>query len=85
MKGTVKKTEYFGTYRVEVCVTLFERVADVHNFELVTRLLEPYEVGCLLCRIGWLSIYNPMKPEGGYSLDMSIYEERMVAKCLVSF
>lgn len=80
--GLLKKSKYFGTYRVEVCVSLFERIIDVHNFELVLRVLDPFEKACVLCRIGWLSIMNPMKPEGAYMLDMSIHEERVVAKCL---
>jgi hypothetical protein len=40
-------------------------------------------VGCLYCRIGWMKLFNPMKPEGSYELDLgSHWEERMVVKSL---
>jgi len=82
--GRAKKTPYHGTYRVELVVSLYSRVVDLHNIELVLRELTAEEVGCVYCRIGWLNIYNPMKPEGGYELSMSNYEERLVAKTLVA-
>ena len=28
-------------------------------------------MGCLYCRIGWLYLFNPCKPEGSYELDFS--------------
>jgi hypothetical protein len=75
--GTVPCSEYFGSYRVELVISLFACVVDVHNFEIVMRRLTPYEAACVICRLGWLHIYNPMKPEGtccaihcmGYSRD----------------
>jgi hypothetical protein len=81
--GSMKRTEYFGTYRVDACVTLFDRIVDLHNIDLVLRVLTLYEIACLYCRIGWLSIFNPLKPEGSYALDLSRHEERMVCKILV--
>jgi hypothetical protein len=76
------KAEKFGTYRVELVVTLFSRVLDVHNFDLVMLCLTPKEVGCIYCRIGWLKLYNPMKPEGSFSLNIGYHDERQVAKIL---
>jgi hypothetical protein len=81
--GSVSKTELFGTYRVELVVILFTRILDLHNFELVLQCLTPYEVGCIYCRIGWLKLYNPMKPEGSYALDIGrTWEERQVLKMM---
>ena len=62
--GTVPCSEFFGTYRVELVISLFACVVDIHNFEIVMRRLTPFEAGCVICRLGWLHIYNPMKPEG---------------------
>jgi len=31
---------------------------------------------------GWLHIYNPMKPEGAYELDLGRREERVIVKTL---
>ena len=72
----------FGSFRVELVVSLFHRVVDHHNFEVVMQCLSPQEAGCLLARVGWLKIYNPMKPEGAYALDLGRREERLVAKSL---
>eukprot|EP01035_Chromulina_nebulosa_P022697 gene22697-29391_t len=80
--GFVKQTKYFGTYRVELVITLFARLVDLHNFELVMAALSPYEAACVYARLGWLNIYNPCKPEGTCELDLSRREERVVAKIL---
>lgn len=62
--GTVPCSEFFGTYRVELVISLFPCVVDIYNFEIVMRRLTPLEAACVICRLGWLHIYNPMKPEG---------------------
>lgn len=84
LRGTCKKTDW-GTYRVELIVSLFSRLKDVHNFEVVIAQLTIEEHAMVLARIGILNIFNPLKPEGGYSLDLSLWEERQVAKILVHF
>ena len=33
--GYIRQTKYHGTYRVDLIITLFARVIDIHNFELV--------------------------------------------------
>jgi hypothetical protein len=78
--GSAKRTSIFGTYRVDIVVMLFERLVDTHNFDLVLRVLTPYEVACVIARIGWLNIFCPMKPEGCIELNLGVYEERQIAK-----
>ena len=51
--GSTNKTDFFGTYRVDLVVTLFSRILDIHNFELVMHCLTPYEAGCVYMKIGW--------------------------------
>ncbi len=80
--GHRKATEWFGSYRVDFIVAVFARVIDIHNFELVMKELSPFEAACVYCRIGMLNLYNPCKPEGGFELDLSRREERIVAKSL---
>jgi hypothetical protein len=80
--GHKKQTRHFGTYRVELFVLLFHRVVDMHNIELVLKVLSPYEVACVNCRIGWLHLFNPCKPEGGWEVNLTRPEERLVAKML---
>lgn len=62
---------------------LFERVVDKHNIDLVIRVLDPFEVACIKCRIGILSIFNPMRPEGSINLNVMLHEDRLVTKMLV--
>lgn len=80
--GLTTKTETFGTYRVELIISLFCRVIDLHNFDLVLGVLLPQEIACIICRLGYLNIFNPLKPEGYYCLDFSIREERIIAKMI---
>ena len=46
------------------------------------KILAPSEVACVYCRLGWLNVYNPCKPEGAWELDMARREERVLAKTL---
>lgn len=80
--GQLKHTEFFGTYRTELVVSLFSCVVDLYNFEIVMRALNPYECATVICRIGYLHIFNPMKPEGSYEFDLSRREERLIVKML---
>mmetsp|Transcript_16332 Transcript_16332/g.30488 ORF Transcript_16332/g.30488 Transcript_16332/m.30488 type:complete len:1463 (-) Transcript_16332:187-4575(-) len=81
--GKATHTELFGTYRVELVVSLFSRLIDVHNFDLVARELTGFEMGCIYCRLGWLNVFNSMKPEGSFELAMGRWEERQIAKIAV--
>lgn len=58
----VDKVPIFSTYRTDLVCTLFPRVKDLHNFELVLRVLKPHELAHLYARLGRLNLFNPMKP-----------------------
>ena len=78
--GKVKRTEKFGTYRCEIVIALFPRLLDIWNFEVINSELTGFEIGCLYARIGWLNLFNPMKPDGGWELDLGEWEQRIMAK-----
>jgi hypothetical protein len=63
----------FGTYRLEILNDHFNRLVDLHNFEVVLAVLTPFEVACVQCRIGIL-----------HYTDLSLREERVVAKMLAA-
>jgi hypothetical protein len=44
-----------GSYRVQLLVMLFDRIVDLHNFELVLMVLSAEEHACVLARIGLFS------------------------------
>jgi hypothetical protein len=77
------RSNYFGTFRTDIIVFLFPHIVDIHSFEIILRLLEPYEVAMLTARLGRLAIFNPMKPEGAYELNMGMPEDRQVAKIIL--
>ena len=79
----VDKTPNFGNYRVEIVILLFGHVTDLHNFELVMRVLNPYETSCVIARIGYLNFFNPLKPEGSWGFDLSRWDQRMMVKMMV--
>ena len=58
--GCLKKTEHFGSFRVELVVALYSRVVDLYNFAIVFGVLSAYEVGCIYCRVGILHFFNPL-------------------------
>lgn len=39
--GAFKQATHFGTYRVELAVSLYSRLLDIHNFELVVSEYPP--------------------------------------------
>jgi hypothetical protein len=49
---------------------------------LQMKILAPSEAACVYCRLGWLNVYNPCKPEGAWELDLARREERVLAKTL---
>lgn len=81
--GNPGRTKYFGSYVVDLVVMLFPRVVDLHNFELVFSLLDARDCACVLCRLGHLNVFNPMKPEVTWELSLDRREERQVAKLIV--
>ena len=81
--ATSARTDFFGSYHVDLIVSMFSRIVDIHNFEVIMNLLNAQECAQVYCRIGWLNIFNPTKPEGMYCLDFCRYEERLVAKMLI--
>lgn len=80
--GSLKNADDFGTYRVDLVVQLFSCIIDLHNIEIVFRQLTAYEIACIRCRLGYLNLFNPIKPEGSYEFDLSRREERQIVKML---
>ena len=73
----------FCSLRVELIIRLFTQLSDLVNFDIVLRDLTYKEIAILYFRLGVLNIFNPLKAEGSYFLDLSRREERIVAKMLI--
>jgi hypothetical protein len=74
----------YSTYRVELIVSLFSYLVDVINFDIVLKELEPKEMAMCYYRLGWLCCWNPVKPEGCITLNLTRHEERHIAKILIT-
>jgi hypothetical protein len=81
--GSIVKLEFFSTHRVDMIINLFDRIIDIQNFDIILRLLNPFEKACLYCRLGWLILFNPLRPDNCYELNLSRFEERRVLKILL--
>ena len=81
--GRMNETQYFGSYRVDILVSLFSKIVDVHNIELVLSVLSPQEHACFIARIGWLSVFNPWKVDHVWELNLERAEEACVFKMLM--
>lgn len=82
--GCIMRSDY-GSYRVELVISLFSKIKDIQNFDIVMSYLNATEAACVLGRLGYLTLFNPMKPENCYDLDLALWEQRQVAKMLIHY
>ncbi|KAF1317914.1 Leucine-rich repeat-containing protein, partial [Globisporangium splendens] len=73
----------FESARVDLVCLLFDRVADLYNFNGIMSVLHEPETAQCFYRFGWLNIWTPLIPDNYYELNLSLYEECEVAKALV--
>ncbi|CAM9219645.1 unnamed protein product [Ectocarpus fasciculatus] len=68
--------------RVIVATTLFGRLVDLENTDLILDEFTQAESDEFLWRIGPLNVYNPKKPDRTYDLDLAHRDDREVCKVL---
>ncbi len=60
------------------------RVIDYRNYDFLKhRVKFPEAIREIYKRFGILNLFNTLRPNGSYRLDLAIYEERMVCKMLL--
>jgi len=70
--------------RQELFTFLYPRVEDEENLDLMLKVLRKNEKLALDHKMGSLSLFNPMKPDGFYGrLDLSHHDCHLVAHCLI--
>lgn len=77
------KKDFYSTFRVELIVRLYSNLCDKYNFDRVIRLLLPMEYALLLYRLGALTIFSAVRPQGSYMLNMADPEERLLGRVLL--
>ncbi|CAB1105776.1 unnamed protein product [Ectocarpus sp. CCAP 1310/34] len=68
--------------RVIVATTLFARLVDLEDTDLILDEFTQAESDEFLWRIGPLNVYNPKKPDHTYDLDLAHRDDREVCKVL---
>eukprot|EP00937_MAST-01D_sp_MAST-1D-sp2_P003130 g3130.t1 len=79
-----KDKEFFGpaqfdsnvSPRIRILQVMFGRIVDLYNFHVVLRCLTPNEQEEAAHRLGWLNMFNPVRPLRMFWLDLSKPDER---------
>lgn len=69
--------------QVELVIMLHSRIVDLYNIDEVFAMLSPAMRAETIFRLGTLNIWSPLKPEGPYSLNLALREDRQVVRMLV--
>ncbi|CAM9513078.1 unnamed protein product, partial [Phaeothamnion confervicola] len=69
--------------RAEVIIALSHRISDRERLCLLVDALRPDEQREVEYRLGLLNVMNPLFPDRYYRLDLSVWDEREMAKMLV--
>jgi len=64
--------------QARVVVSLFSRIWDLHNFDVVMRALESDAQIEVVSRLGFLNVVNPLKPSGDYSIYLRYLDNRIM-------
>ncbi|KAH8066365.1 hypothetical protein JL722_803 [Aureococcus anophagefferens] len=69
--------------QVELVIMLHSRIVDLYNIDEVFAVLDPTMRAEAIFRLGTLNIWSPLKPDGPYSLNLGLREDRQVVRMLV--
>lgn len=72
----------FTSIRVDFIIRMMTLLVDLINIEIVLSLLTPKELALIIFRVGYLNIWNPMKPEGFISLNLARREEKQLFRII---
>ena len=64
------------------CYVLVRQV-DLRNVERVLWALSMPERMAVVSRLGIMALWNPMRPDGAYHIDLSLHDEHTLARNLV--
>lgn len=69
--------------QVEAFVTLFCRIVDEENMNIIFKTFSTEQKMLLHQRLGYINLFNPYHPEGRYKLDLTKYDHHFVAKLII--
>ena len=68
--------------RVQAIVALHRTLLDLENFQLILRIVDDSEAKEVVHRLGWLNVFNPVKPEHFFRLDLRYKDHQRMAEML---
>jgi Ran GTPase-activating protein (RanGAP) involved in mRNA processing and transport len=63
--------------QAKVVITLYSRIWDLHNFDIIMRNLHSDTRNEIILRLGWLNIGNPLKLAGEYTIPLTFLDGRI--------
>lgn len=69
--------------KAKVVICLINRISDLHNFDMIMRLFKTTAQNEIIFRIGWLNIFNPLKPAFNYNVNLRNWDNRMLVLMLL--
>ena len=71
------------TSQAKAVVALFSRISDLHNVDAVVRALSKRAQDEVLTRVGWLNLFNPLKPAFAYVVPLTFWDNRTLVATLL--
>ena len=71
------------TYQISLVSSLHNRIVDLENFEKILQCVDIKIARQFIHRLGWMNIWNPLKPSHIYSFDFTKYDHRYLCKLLL--
>ena len=69
--------------KAKVIICMIGRISDLHNFELIMRSLPVIVQNEIISKVGWLNLFNPLKPAFNYILCLKYWDNRILISMLL--
>jgi hypothetical protein len=69
--------------RLECIILCFARVHDLENFDIILEKVTDLEVAGIYRRLGRLNVWNPMRPDMFYDLNLGVPEDHKLCELMI--
>ena len=73
-----------SSMQARVVISIFSRILDLHNFDQIMRILPGKAQNEIILRLGWLNIFNPLKPAFNYTVSLKHWDGRILMSMLLT-
>lgn len=71
------------TTQSRIAVLFFNRIWDLHNFDYLLRSISKKAQNDIVSRLGWLNVFNPLKPSFEYNISLKYVDGRILLVSLL--